>query len=203
MKKIIKWVTIAGLVCSAALLLVHCASVNGLKNFAQCKFELKNVTNVNMAGVNVTNKNDIKKLSANDYAKFIKAISEKKLPLTFDVNVGVRNPNDKDARLDGLDYILWIDDIEATSGVMTQQVNIKSKESQDVKMPFQTDLYKLLSGKNATKIISFALDLATDNADKSRVKVSLKPFFTVAGKTVKFPSYITIGGDKLMPKSSK
>ncbi|MCQ2192757.1 MAG: LEA type 2 family protein [Paludibacteraceae bacterium] len=187
----------------ATLALTGCASVKGLKNFAECKFNFNNVSDVSVASINVQRVKSFKDLSLSDAPKIVQAFTKKNVPLNLNVNVSVRNPNDQDARLDGLDYILWIDDIEMLTGTMNKQMNIGANQTGTLTLPFSMNLLDIFKKKTASSLFDFACGLATDNADASRVKVSIKPYFTVAKKVVKFPSYVTIGGDKLMPKKKQ
>lgn len=188
------------LLALATITLFGCSSVKGLKNFAECKFDFKSVTDVKVASIDVSNMKSVKNLKLTDGPKILSAIKNKQLTLNLNVNVNVKNPNDQEARLEGFDYILFIDDTEMLAGAMDKKQTIGPKEKTVLSIPFSMNLMSILSKEKLGPMADFAFGLATDNADASRVKVSLKPYFTIAKKVVKFPSYITIGGDKLMPK---
>lgn len=181
------------------VLLSGCASVKGLKNFASCDFDFKSVSNVKLATIDVSNLKSASSLSIKDTPKILAAFAKKKLNLNFNVNVAVKNPNDATARLDGLDYILWIDNAKILTGSMNQQMSVGAKQSGTLTLPFSFNLFDFFSGKSSSKMISYAIGLATNNADNSRVKVSIKPYFSVGKQTIKLPAYVTIGGDKIMP----
>jgi len=199
MKKRIK-ICIAVLVVVA--ILVGCASLSGLKNFANCKFDFNSVTDVTLCGITVNNKRNISDFSMADGVKLIEAFSSKSFPLALNVNVDVKNPNTATARLDGFDYILWIDDVKMTSGSMTKQVSVGANEKIVMPVNFTIDLLNILKSESRDKLISFGSGLATNNADASRVKLSIKPYLTIGGSVMKFPSYITIGGNKIMPSTN-
>lgn len=195
------------IIISLALLLVvatlaGCASLSGLKNFAKCNFDFNSVTDVTLCGINVNSKKSVKDFNAMDVLKLANAFSSKSFPLALNVNVDVRNPNATTARLDGFDYILWIDDVKMTSGSMTKQVSVGANEKVVMPIGFSVDLLEILKSESRDKLISFGSGLATNNADASRVKLSIKPYFTIGGSVMKFPSYITIGGNKLMPSGN-
>ena len=179
-----------------------CAALSGLQSFAKCNFDFNSVTDVTLCGINVNTKQGIKDFGVADALKLANAIKNKSFPLALNVNVDVKNPNTTTARLDGFDYILWIDDVKMTSGSMTKTVSVGA--SQTVMMPvnFTVDLLDILKSESRDKLASFGCGLATNNADASRVKLSIKPYFTIGGSVMKFPSYITIGGNKLMPSGN-
>lgn len=180
--------------------LVGCNSVTGLKNFADCKFKFNSVSNVKLADIDLTNKKSYSNFKLTDLATLGVAYAKKELMLDMNVNMVVNNPNEQPAQLDGMDFILWIDDEEMLDGTMNQKVKIEAGEDAVVSLPISMNLYESIKDKKINAMAEFALGLATNKADNSRVKVSVKPFFTIMDKTIKFPSYITIGGDEIMPK---
>lgn len=183
-----------------ALVAVGCTSVTGLKNFTDCKFNFKSVSNVKIASIDISDKQSLKKLKITDMARLITAYAEKEIMLDMDINMNVHNPNEEVAQLDGMDYIVWIDDQEMLDGTMTEKIRIEANQDGEFSLPVKLNLYDAIKDQKLEPMAEFAFGLATNNADASRVKVSIKPFFTFGDKTVKFPSYVTIGGDQIMPK---
>ncbi len=179
-----------------------CASLSGLTSFAKCNFDFNSVSDVSLCNINVSNKSSVKDFSVVDGVNLAKAFLSKDFPLSLNVNVDVKNPNTTTARLDGFDYILWIDDTKMTSGSMTKQVSVAANQTVTMPVNFTINLQEVLTSETKDKLISFGCGLATKNADASRVKLSLKPYFTIGTSTMKFPTYITIGGNKLMPSTN-
>jgi len=201
MKKSIYIVAIAALVV-ATFVIASCASLSGLTNFAKCNFDFKSVSDVSLCGINVNEKQSIRDFGVTDALKVASAFTSKNFPLALNVNVNVENPNTTTARLDGFDYILWIDDMKMTSGTMNKQITVGANQTVTMPVEFSINLLDILTSQAKDKLVSFGCGLATNNADASRVKLSLKPYFTIGNSVMKFPSYITIGGNKLMPSSN-
>lgn len=195
------------IIISLSLLLVvatlaGCSALSGLTSFAKCNFDFNSVTDVTLCGINVNNKKSVKDFNVTDALKLANAFASKSFPLALNVNVDVKNPNTTTARLDGFDYILWIDDVKMTAGSMSKQVSVGANEKVMMPVNFTVDLMTILKSESRDKLISFGTGLATNNADASRVKLSIKPYFTIGGSVMKFPSYITIGGNKIMPSTN-
>lgn len=188
------------LVAIMATAMAGCDSVTGLKNFSDCEFSFNSVSNVKLANVDLTNKQTYKSFKLTDLAALGIAYAQKELMLNMNVNMNVKNPNTQAAQLDGMDYILFIDDQEMLDGTMNEKIKIGAGEEAQVSLPISMNLYESIENKKIDAMAEFALGLATNKAESSRVKVAIKPFFTIMDKTVKFPSYITIGGDEIMPK---
>jgi LEA14-like dessication related protein len=179
-----------------------CAVLQSAAALKNCNFSMKNVTDVSVAGVNLTNKSSFKDVSAVDVMKLGTAYLTKSFPLSFNVNINVTNPNPVTANLAGLEYILWIDDVKMTSGSMSQSLSVAQNQTAVMPLNFSIDLINILKGESKDKILSFGCGLATGNPDVSRVKVSFKPSFNIGGQVRQWPTYITVGGNKLMPSSN-
>ncbi|MCQ2973702.1 MAG: LEA type 2 family protein [Bacteroidales bacterium] len=183
------------------LLSVGCKPVSQLATFIKCDFDFISVSNVKVADINVNSIHKYSDFTLVDVAKLLKAFKDKNFILSLTVNVNAKNPNPKTATLAGFDYILWIDDIQVLTGSMDQKFVIEPNQSIDMPMNFDVDLLEVLRSESRDKILSFGCGLATNNADASRVKLSLKPYLKNDNKITKFPTYITIGGDKIMPSN--
>ncbi len=194
--------TICIAVLAAMVILAGCSALSGLTNFAKCNFDFNSVTDVTLCGINVNTKKSVKDFNVTDALKLANAFTSKSFPLALNVNVDVKNPNTTTARLDGFDYILWIDDVKMTAGSMSKQVSVGANQKVTMPVNFTVDLVDILKSESRDKLVSFGCGLATNNADASRVKLSIKPYFTIGGSVMKFPSYITIGGNKLMPSTN-
>jgi len=197
-----KRLTICIAVLAAMVILAGCSALSGLTNFAKCNFDFNSVTDVTLCGINVNTKKSVKDFNVTDALKLANAFTSKSFPLALNVNVDVKNPNTTTARLDGFDYILWIDDVKMTAGSMSKQVSVGANQKVTMPVNFTVDLVDILKSESRDKLVSFGCGLATNNADASRVKLSIKPYFTIGGSVMKFPSYITIGGNKLMPSTN-
>ena len=197
-----KRITVCIAVLAVMLMAAGCAALSGLQSFAKCNFDFNSVTDVSLCGINVNTKKGIKDFGVTDALKLANAITSKSFPLSLNVNVDVQNPNTATARLDGFDYILWIDDVKMTSGTMNKQISVGANQKVMMPVNFTIDLLDILKSQSRDKLVSFGCGLATNNADASRVKLSIKPYFTIGGSVMKFPSYITVGGNKLMPSTN-
>ena len=197
-----KRLTISIAVLAAMVILAGCSALSGLTSFAKCNFDFNSVTDVTLCGINVNTKKSVKDFNVTDALKLANAFTSKSFPLALNVNVDVKNPNTTTARLDGFDYILWIDDVKMTAGSMSKQVSVGANQKVTMPVNFTFDLMNILKSESRDKLVSFGCGLATNNADASRVKLSIKPYFTIGGTVMKFPSYVTIGGNKIMPSTN-
>lgn len=184
------------LLLSSVLFLSSCdilQQVGEMANFARCEFRLNTVENLNLAGVNVQNKNSLNDLNFVDAAKLASAYLSGNLPLTMTLNVQVKNPNPAQASLNRLDWILLIDGVEMVNGVNQNLVNVAANGGvSTLPLKIQVDLKKVLSGKSKDAVINFGLNLAGAGNRPSRMTLKAKPSLKVANQLIAYPGYITV-----------
>ena len=187
---------IAVAICSCALLFASCSFLQGLlgqaqaiANLANCTYTLTNVNNVSVAGVNlkkITNG----QVNAADVITLSAALLNKKLPLSMDVNVNVKNPTDYDARLSTMDWALDIENTQFATGMVNQNRTIGAKKNTTVPLAVGTDLYSLFSKGGIESVKKFAGSFKSDGTS-SKVALRIRPHVTVAGMDMP-TSYITL-----------
>lgn len=164
--------------------------VQSVANLKNCQFNMKNVSNVTVADVNVKNLSQ-GKLSATDVVKLVAAYQSKKVPLAMDVNVGVKNPTKQKAAMTALDWILAIDGADIANGVSKKSYTIKPSSTTTVALPVNTDLGQLFSSKGVEALKNFASSFTSDGTS-SKVGLRVKPSLSVGSTQVPFPSYIKL-----------
>ena len=164
-----------------------------MKTFAKCEFRLKNIDNLLLAGVDVQDVQSMSDLSFTEASQISMTALKGELPLTFTLNLEVKNPNDQKASLNGMYWILYIDDIEITEGRVGDKVTVPP-DGGITTMPvdMQFDLFEVLSGKSSEAVMNFGLNLAGAGGYPSRVKLKIKPTIVVAMTKVNYPGYFTI-----------
>lgn len=167
--------------------------VNQVSTFSKCDFRLESVQQLKLAGVNVQNIDKISDLNVFDAGKLLNAVATNQFPLDFTLNIEAKNPNSATAGMSKIEWILLIDDIEMTQGVLDKQVTIPGNGATAI-VPIQmhVDLKKVLSGKSADAIINFGLNLAGNGNKPTRFTLKMKPTITVNGFQIVYPGYLSV-----------
>jgi hypothetical protein len=163
-----------------------------IASFARCEFRIESARNMKLAGVNIQDKHSVSDISLMDMAKIASVMARGTLPLTFDLNVAAKNPNPKLAAMNKLDWILYIDDIEMTRGILNQRIEIPSNGVIVFPVAMSLDLMKSLNGKSGDALINFALNLGGTGSRPTRIKLKAKPTIMVGTTPIQYPGYITI-----------
>lgn len=192
MKKITLALALAGsmMLSSCDILNQLASQVQSVANLANCEFNLKNVSNVSVAGVNVKNLTQ-GNLSATDIVKLVAAYQTKKVPLSMDVNVNVKNPTTTQAALTAMDWILAIDNSDVANGVSNKGFTVKPSTTTTVPLGVNTDLGNLFSKQGVESLKNFASSFTSEGVS-SKVGLRIRPQLTVGTTQVPFPNYIKL-----------
>ena len=164
-----------------------------IANLINCDFRLNSVQNLTLAGVNVQNIQSLSSLNVVDVSKLSTAALRGGLPLDFTLNLDIRNPNKNSAGMTQLDWILLIDGIEITHGLLNQKVNIPGNNTTTmVPMHMNVDLKKVLSNKSGDAIINFAMNLAGAGNKPTRFTLKAKPTILIGNYPLTYPNYLDI-----------
>ncbi len=167
--------------------------VSQMSNLAKCDFKLQSVQKLNLAGINVQNVKKISDLNMFDAAKLASAVANQQFPLDFTLNIEAKNPNHNPAGMTRIDWILMIDDVEMTRGILDKQVTIPANNGlATIPMQMHIDLKKALSGKSADAVINFGMNLAGSGSKPTRFTLQMKPTITVGGFPISYPGYLNV-----------
>jgi len=167
--------------------------VNQMSNLAKCEFRLESVQHLTLAGINVQNVNKVSDLNMMDAGKLVTAVAAQQFPLDFTLNVEAKNPNTSAAGMTRIEWILLIDNIEMTRGLLDRQVTIPANNGNAIiPMQMHVDLKKALSGKSADAIINFGLNMAGAGNKPTRFTLQMKPTISVSGIPITYPGYFNV-----------
>ena len=173
--------------------LVGCDSVQqGLRstyNLINCEYSYKSITGLTISGMNLSNG-----LSITSIPKITSILSgtATSIPLNFTLNVNVKNPNESAALLNGLQYIVSVDDIQFTTGSINQTLNIASGQTQALPLTIGVDLATLMKNNSKDAVTEIAKNFLGIGSKKSNVSLQLKPTFMIGNTPVASPMYIPV-----------
>ena len=195
MKKIIRIIVIVMLAASftaceqLAQIANQAAQVLNLKN---CYFDVSGVDNINMLGMNLSKGMDKSNPNSTQRLKVTNSLLNKKLPVTFNVNIDVDNPNGIAATLGKMDYIISLNNKEVISSTFNNGFSIPANSKGKVAIPISTDLFQLFSGETADAILNLAFKLAGAKSNPVNLGVKVKPYIKINNQSLAYPDFITI-----------
>lgn len=185
--------------CICALVLTGCTVTRQAQeaaNVASCDFRIISVENITMGGVVMQDIKSINDFSMGDLAMLMAGFASPVFPLSLQLNLQGRNPNSKPAGMNHLEWILFIDDIQMTSGILDKPFLIPPNNG-TVNIPVEIglDLKQVMIGKSSEAILNFGLNLAGMGNKPTRFKIKIKPSISVGGAQLSLPGYITVKTD--------
>ena len=163
-----------------------------MATFAKCTFDFNSVNSVQMLGVNLHKGMTKSDLSVGQLLQLTNALMSKSLPVTFNVNLDVQNPNSSDASMTRMDYILTLNNKQVISTTLNNSISVPANSSNMITIPVTTDLFQLFSGESADAILNLAFKLAGANSNPVNVGIKIKPYITVGNQQLAYPDYITM-----------
>ena len=161
-------------------------------NFVNCKFDFNSVDKIQMLGVNLSKGMSKTDLNAAQLLSLANALMKRELPVTFNVNVDVNNPNSIAAAMTKMDYILTLNGKQVVSTTMNNAISVPAKSSSVVSIPITTDLFQLFSGESADAIVNLAFKLAGASSDPVNVGLKVKPYISINGQQLAYPDFISM-----------
>ena len=195
MKKSIRIIAIVMLTASftaceeLAQIASQAAQVMNLKN---CTFDVNGLDKINMLGINIHKNMSLSDLTASQVLNVTNSLMNKKLPVTFNVNLDVNNPNSIAAALGKMDYIIALNGKEVISSTFTQGFSIGPNSKGQIAIPISTDLFQLFSSETKDAVLNLAFKLAGAKSDPVNLGVKVKPYIKVNNQSLAYPDYITI-----------
>ena len=183
------------IILMVALGLTSCdllTQVAQMANFANCKFDFKNISNIQMLGIDLSKGMTKENLNVSQLLSLTNAVMSRKLPVTFNINLNVENPNSIAASMAKMDYIVSLNGKQVASTTLNQSINVPANSSNVVSIPITTDLFQLFSGESADAIVNLAFKLAGANSDSVNLGLKVKPYVTINNSQLAYPDYITL-----------
>jgi hypothetical protein len=170
-----------------------CVQIQQAIQLAKCDFRLKDVSNLDLAGVDLQKIESWSDIGFLDVAKLTASFAQGTLPVKFTLNVELRNPNSEKAALNRLDWILMIDQTQMAEGTTNQRVEVLPNGGTAV-MPISisSDMKKILSGESLQSLANIVLNMADSGGKPTKLTLKAKPYINIGNTTIAYPGYINI-----------
>jgi LEA14-like dessication related protein len=173
-----------------------CHFLKEISTLGKCEFRLSTLEDPVIAGVDVSQVRSFTDLNLADMGIISASILKGDLPLSFTLNVEVRNPNPAMAALNGLEYLAFIDDVEVARGQLDRRVEIPANGGiSTIPLRLATDLIDILKKDSRQALVNFGLNLADAGKRPTRVSLRIKPVILVGGMEINYPGYFTVKHD--------
>lgn len=191
MKKI-KHLIVIALVTLGLSSCVILQQMSQMANFANCDFKFVNVTDVQMLGIKLSKDMSRSDLTIGQVLMLTNSLLNKTLPVSFNVNLDVTNPNNSPASMAKMDYILSLNTREVLNTTSNNSISVPANGSDIITIPISVDLFQVFTNETTDAIANLAFKLAGASSDPVDVEVKVKPYITINGQQLAYPDYITL-----------
>ena len=181
-----------GILVATVLSIQSCDILQQMVTFTKCEFKMNSLTDTRLVGVDIQNKHSFSDLSFMDAANATKTFLSGELPLSFNLNIATKNPNASTAAMQKMEWIVYIDDIKMTTGIVDQPISIPPGETRNLPITVKLDLKKILNNKTKSALLNFGFNLADAGNYPTRVRLDIKPTIDVAGIPIEYPGYFSL-----------
>jgi hypothetical protein len=195
MKKILSLLTIAFF---SIFLFNSCATLNSLTGLTRAQFKLDKAVGYQLAGIDISNKHSLGDFGIGDGLNLLNAFRTGRFPLTFTLNVAVKNPNAhqpgsmlSSISLTAFPWRLLIDNKETISGGIGAAVALPDGGTTTIIPLFvSVDLKQFFADKGYEDIVALALAISGQGTAKLSLKA--QPTITTPLGSIKYPNELTI-----------
>ena len=181
------------LVLLAVLAGHSCNFLKEITTLGKCEFRMTTLEDPEIAGVDVSQISSFTDLNLVDMGIISGSMLKGDLPLSFTLNVEVRNPNPATAALNRLEYLAFIDDVEVASGDLDRRIEIPANGGvSTIPLRLETDLIDILKKDSRQALVNFGLNLADAGKRPTRVSIKVKPTILVGAMEIIYPGYFTV-----------
>jgi LEA14-like dessication related protein len=173
-----------------------CNFLKEISTLGKCEFRVTTLEDPEIAGVDISNIRSFTDLNFVDMGIISSSFLIGDLPLSFTLNVEVRNPNPAMAALNGLEYLAFIDDVEVARGQLDRRIEIPANGGiTTIPLRLSTDLIDILKKDSRQALVNFGLNLADAGNRPTRVSIKVKPTILVGAMEINYPGYFTVKHD--------
>lgn len=191
------------IILSSILLMYGCnifEQIGGAYNLSQCKYDYNSIDNIEIAGLKLGKGKGISIAELASLSTIIGGGNLQTIPFTMTLNLDVQNPNEKAAYLNGLDYLIELNDMEFSTGKLNVPLRIEAGETAILPLSIGLDLKNIMNRYSQERVTSEMSRFLGISPGQTKVSVKLWPKVLVGDVPIKSPTYIPVtfvyGGNK-------
>lgn len=159
---------------------------HSLSSFTSLRFKIENVSDFMLAGVSIATKSSLNDFSPVDVLKIGNEIAKNKLPVSFVVNIAVKNPNTGlggtkpiPVTIKRMDWVLFIDGVQTITSRLNREFQFPaSNDIGHLPLEVSMDLFDFFGNRGYEGLINLALYLGGLRSDPSKIIIEATPTFS-------------------------
>ncbi len=173
--------------------------VAGVYQLSQCEYKYNKISNIQLAGMNLGEGNSISLSNFASLSSILTGGALQTIPFSMTLNLDVKNPNQREALLNALDYAIEINDMEFTTGNVSTPLRVNAGQTSVLPISVGVDLKNLMDKYSKDKVAKEMSGFLGLSSNPIKVTVKLWPKVMVGNSLIKVPAAIPVSftfGDK-------
>ncbi len=181
-------------------LFFSCSVIQTVQNVSRLKYRIQSANDYRVANVTISDKQSLRDFSPVELLRLTAGLAKGNLPLTFNLNIEAKNPNDgsggfprTDISIASFPWRLYINDKETVKGNITDPVFVPGKgETVIIPIKVEFDIAKSFKDKSLEDILSLLLQIGGIRGSTSNLKLIARPVLGTPIGNIRYPDGITI-----------
>lgn len=166
--------------------------IGGAYNLSQCKYDYNSIENIEVAGVNIGKPQSISIAEIATLTTILAGGNMQNIPFSMTLNLDIENPNEDPAYLNGLDYVIELNDMEFTTGKLDVPVSVEAGKTSVIPLSIGVDLKSLMNRYSKDRVSTEMSRFLGISPGQTKVTVKLWPKVLIGDVPIKSPTYIPV-----------
>ena len=166
--------------------------IGGAYNLSQCKYDFNSIENIQISGVNLGTPSSISIAEIARLTTILSGGNMQNIPFSMTLKLDVKNPNEVPAFINGLEYMIELNDMEFTNGKLDVPIRIESGETTMIPLSIGVDLKNLMNRYSKDKVSTEMSRFLGISPGQTKVTVKLWPKVLIGDVPIKSPAYIPV-----------
>ncbi|MGQ9819178.1 MAG: hypothetical protein ACUVQ1_04550 [Candidatus Kapaibacteriales bacterium] len=166
-----------------------------LSNFSNIQFKIENISKFQLLDIPISTKQSLTDFSPAEVLKISSIFSQKKLPVSFVLNIAVKNPNNGfdgknliPVTLKQLRWKLFIDGVETISGTLNKEYSLPTDNTLGlIPLEISIDLLQFFENRGYNSLMNLILTLGGTKSDPSIILLEAEPLLSTPFGTIRAP----------------
>lgn len=163
------------------------------ERFINSNFTLASVNVIEIGGVDLRDIDDKAGLNVGDIMTLTGRMFSGGMPSKLKAYIKVENNTDEIAAIAGMEWKLFMKDVEYANGVIDDRVEVKPHSSKTFPVQADIDLLKVLQSESLPQILKVVFNINdVEEVKKLDIELKIKPYYKSGTKLKKYPGYISL-----------
>ncbi len=174
--------------------------IGGAYQLSQCEYKYNKINDIQLAGINLGDGASISLSNFASLSSILMGGTLQTIPFSMTLNLDVKNPNERAALLNAMDYAIEINGMDFTAGKVDVPLRVEAGQTSVLPISVGVDLKNLMNRYSRDRVAKEMSGFLGLSSDPTNITVKIWPKVMVGNTLIKVPAAIpisfTFGGEK-------